>query len=215
MPAKKTTEFQEPSINVPRSTLQRLPRYLRIARKFADANKELITCAILSKILRVDATLIRKDLAYSGLKGKPKCGYKTQKVIDALQTFLKWDVARPAILIGAGNMGRALLGYEKFAKHGITIIAAFDNDPACIGKTISGKPIYSVETLAEFIQTHKPEIGIITTPPAIAQEITNILIREGIKGIWNFSPTELVAPDHIVIEDENLSCSLAILCSKL
>jgi redox-sensing transcriptional repressor len=122
----------------------------------------------------------------------------------------------PAILAGAGHLGYAILGYRGFKDYGLDIAAAFDNDFLKIGKFIHGKPVYSIDSMATYIQEHKIEIGILTVPAQCAQELADIMISSGIKAIWNFAPARITSsnPD-VLIQHENLASSLAVLSKNI
>ena len=120
-----------------------------------------------------------------------------------------------AVLIGAGKLGRALLGYSGFAAYGLNIVAAFDANDAIIGTSNSGKPIMHLSRLREFCQRYKIKIGIITVPLEEAQNVCDLLIENGILAIWNFAPTHLNVPKEILVQNENMAASLALLSKHL
>jgi redox-sensing transcriptional repressor len=117
------------------------------------------------------------------------------------------------VIIGAGRLGQALLGYNGFEAYGLNIVAAFDANP--VGNTIFGKPMMHIDQLANYCRSHKVLMGIITVPAAYAQDVCDQLIACGIKAIWNFAPTHLEVPDHILVQNENMATSLAVLSMHL
>ncbi|HWH68278.1 MAG TPA: redox-sensing transcriptional repressor Rex, partial [Candidatus Sulfotelmatobacter sp.] len=156
-----------------------------------------------------------KDLEAAGINGRPRIGYATASVVDGIEEFLGWKNSNEAFLVGAGSMGSALLGYSKFEECGLKIVAAFDTDPAKIGIPIHGKHVLPLEKLSVLAQRMHVLIGIITVPAAYAQEVADLLVAGGIRAIWNFAPIRLRLPDHIIVRNEDLYCSLASLSQKL
>ena len=144
-----------------------------------------------------------------------KIGYRREGLIRDIENFLGYANTNDAVLVGAGKLGRALLGYSGFAEYGLNIVAAFDSDDAMIGTSKSGKPIMHMSRLNDFCARNKIRIGIITVPSEFAQGVCNQLIENGILAIWNFAPTHLDVPDHILVQSENMAASLAILSKHL
>ena len=137
-----------------------------------------------------------------------------EALIEDIEQFLGYDNTTDAVLIGAGKLGQALLGYGGFEDYGLNILAAFDAHPKR-ETTDEGKPIYHISELAKFCKTHKVLMGIITTPAEAAQEVADQLIAGGIKAIWNFAPTHLDVPANILVQNENMATSLAVLSVHL
>ena len=146
--------------------------------------------------------------------GRPKIGYLRETLIDDIEQFLGYDNTTDAVLIGAGKLGQALMGYSGFDEYGLNILAAFDASPKA-EKTEEGKPIYHISQLTHFCRTHKVLMGIITVPAEAAQQVADQLIAGGIKGIWNFAPTHLDVPPNILVQYENMATSLAVLSVHL
>jgi redox-sensing transcriptional repressor len=158
---------------------------------------------------------VRKDLQYTGIIGKPKTGYSISALILAIETFLGWNNINEAFLVGAGNLGTALLGHERFSKFGMRIVAAFDTDPAKIGQWIHDKAVLPLEQLSDLAPRMSIHLGIITTPAEVAQAVADEMVKGGIQAIWNFAPVKLRVPEHIVVHNEDLYNSLASLSWKL
>ncbi|MGN0978642.1 MAG: redox-sensing transcriptional repressor Rex, partial [Faecousia sp.] len=137
-----------------------------------------------------------------------------EALIDDIEQFLGYDNTTDAVLIGAGKLGLALMGYKGFDEYGLNILAAFDLDPRQ-DKTEEGKPIYPITKLTQFCRSHKVLMGIITVPSESAQEVANQLIAGGIKAIWNFAPAYLDVPAGILVQHENMATSLAVLSVHL
>jgi redox-sensing transcriptional repressor len=158
---------------------------------------------------------VRKDLQYTGIVGKPKTGYSVPELVQAIETFLGWNNVNEAFLVGAGNLGTALLGHERFSKFGLRIVAAFDTDPEKIGQSIHDKAVLPLEKLAELAQRMSIHLGIITAPAEVAQAVADEMVKAGMQAIWNFAPVRLKVPAHIFVHNEDLYSSLASLSWKL
>lgn len=193
-------------------SIRRLPSYLHIIRQSKDEGNEYISGTVIAQELHLEPIQVRKDLAITGIVGKPKKGYPVIALMAAIEHFLGWDEMQQAILVGAGNLGTALTGYPEFQYHGLNICAAFDQDPAKIGKRIHGVPIFSLETLPEQIKNLQAKIAILTVPSAHAQGVTDIMVGAGITAIWNFTNVKLKVPDNVLVQKEDLTSGYAMLC---
>lgn len=200
---------------VPEPSLRRLPSYLYFLQRLKKTNKKVVSCSVIGQELRFDPTQVRKDLQYTGIVGKSKVGYDIDKLIDAIEIFLGWDKISPAILVGVGSLGTAVLGYPNFHRHGLEIVAAFDRDPNKIGNVVHGKEILHIDRISDFVQEMHIHVGIITVPPEAAQIVTSLLVLGGIKAIWNFAPVALSVPPDIIVQNEDLFASFPILSNKL
>lgn len=196
-------------------TLKRLPLYLRLLRKMKEEGEEYASGAVVARELGLDPIVVRKDLAITGAVGRPRLGFRMDEIISAIEEFLGWSNISDAFLVGAGNLGRALLGYRGFEQHGMRIVAAFDNNPDVIGKRIHGKIVYDVNKLPEMARRLHVQIGVLTVTAAVAQEVANAMIEGGIRAIWNFTPTSLSVPDNVILQREELASSLAVLSHRL
>jgi redox-sensing transcriptional repressor len=196
-------------------TLKRLPLYHRFLKELLQRGQDSVSCTDIGGELKLDPTQVRKDLEAAGISGRPRIGYATAEVVDGIERFLGWKKVSEAFLVGAGSMGSALLGYRKFEECGLKIVAAFDSDPAKIGLNIHGKYVLALEKLADLTQRMHVLIGIITVPAAEAQAVADALVAGGVRAIWNFAPVRLRLPEHIIVHNEDLYCSLASLSQKL
>ncbi len=196
------------------ATIQRLPIYLDYL-KSQGKDTARISATTIALALGFGEVQVRKDLASVSSSGKPKIGYHIRELIKQIEEVLGYNNVNNAIIIGAGKLGCALLGYEGFSHSGLNILAAFDADPSKTGKTESGKPIYSMAELSDFCKKTKVHIGIITVPAMHAQSACDALIEAGILAVWNFAPAHLDIPEHIIIKNENMASSLAVLSSNL
>ena len=186
------------------SVLKRLPVYLAYLKALPDDAPENISATTLAAALSMGEVQVRKDLALVSDGGRPKVGYQRVSLVADIEQFLGYDNTNDAVLIGAGKLGRALLGYSGFSEYGLNIVAAFDANPQLVGQTESAKPILPLSELERVCCKQKIYIGIITVPAAHAQEVCDLLIANGIKAIWNFEPV-----------NENMATSLAVLSKHL
>ena len=118
-------------------------------------------------------------------------------------------------MVGAGHLGYALLGYHGFKEYGVDIIAAFDNNPERVDKFINYKKVFSIDRLEEIVSRMQIKIGILTVPASVAQELADRMVNAGIKAIWNFAPLKINVPSDVVVQNENLASSLAVLSQKI
>lgn len=199
---------------ISKSVLKRLPGYLAYLKSVPEGGSPYISATALANALGMGEVQVRKDLAMVSGGGRPKIGYQRESLIEDIEQFLGYDNATDAVLIGAGKLGQALLGYRGFEEYGLNILAAFDIAPAA-DKTEDGKPILPMTKLESFCRSHKVLMGIITVPEAYAQEVCDTLIANGIKAIWNFAPTHLEVPANILVQYENMATSLAVLSMHL
>lgn len=201
--------------DISRATLKRLPTYLSYLKSMPADSPANISATALASGLHMGEVQVRKDLALVSDGGRPKIGYNRERLIADIEVFLGYGNTNDAVLIGAGKLGRALLGYSGFAAYGLNIVAAFDANDAIIGTSNSGKPIMHLSRLREICQRYKIKIGIITVPLEEAQNVCDLLIENGILAIWNFAPTHLNVPEEILVQNENMAASLALLSKHL
>lgn len=199
---------------ISKAVLKRLPGYLAYLKSIPQDGPAHISATALANALGMGEVQVRKDLAMVSDGGRPKLGYLRESLIDDIEQFLGYDNTTDAVLIGAGKLGQALLGYSGFGDYGLNILAAFDIAPDD-GVCIAQKPIYHISQLESFCRTNKVLMGIITVPGPYAQEVCDQLIACGIKAIWNFAPTHLEVPGNILVQYENMATSLAVLSMHL
>lgn len=200
---------------IPKSVLRRLPVYFAYLRALPPNAGDHISATALAKALGMGEVKVRKDLAMVSDGGRPKIGYDRVALMEDIASFLGYNNTNDAVLIGAGKLGQALLGYDGFAEYGLNILAAFDEAPAQLGEISSGKPIYPMSELPKFCEAQKTLIGIITVPKQQAQQVCDLLIECGVKAIWNFAPVHLNVPEGILVQNENMATSLAVLSKHL
>ncbi|MEW9670318.1 redox-sensing transcriptional repressor Rex [Ammoniphilus sp. 3BR4] len=192
---------------IPKVTAKRLPIYFRYLDRLSSLGIRRVSSAELSRSLNIDPATIRRDLSYLGALGRKGYGYDVEYLIQFLREFLKQDETTHVILVGVGNLGTALLQYD-FLKNNAMIVAAFDNDPSKVGQKINGIPIYPLNNFDRIVREEHALVAILTVPVQAAQEVTDQLVKSGIKGILNFTPTRLQVPDDIKIHYIDLSVEL-------
>ncbi|MFO7973846.1 MAG: redox-sensing transcriptional repressor Rex [Candidatus Hydrogenedentota bacterium] len=198
------------------SHLERLVHYYHFLGERADMDKEAtVSSRQLAELLTMDDTQVRKDLAAIGVRGVPRIGYNTVEVMEAIREVLGFDKIYKAILVGAGHLGGALAAYRGFMKYGLRIVGVFDNDPARIGTTIGGHFVYDTKELETVIMRNEARLAILAVPAEACQALADRLVRAGISGIWNFGPTTLTVPPHVVVRHEHIVVGLAELAYHL
>ena len=200
---------------ISKAMLKRLPVYLSYLKSLPDSGHTHISATALASALSMGEVQVRKDLATVSSGGRPKVGYLRESLVADLEEFLGYGNSNNAVIIGAGKLGMALMGYSGFAEYGLNIVAAFDTNPALVGQESSGKAILALEQLSRFCQEQNIKIGVITVPAERAQEVCDRLIEAGIAAIWNFAPTHLDVPEDILVQNENMAASLALLSKHL
>ena len=195
--------------NISKPVMKRLPQYHAYLKELSD-DVIYISATAIANALDLGEVQVRKDLALVSDSGKPKVGYPRETLLQELEEFLGYHCTDNAILVGAGKLGQALMDYSGFREYGLHVLAAFDQAPVR-DRTESGKQILPMEHLQSFIHTHRVRIGIITVPADKAQMVCDQLVACGILAIWNFAPVRLEVPAHILVQNENLATSLAVI----
>lgn len=200
--------------SVTKATLSRLPYYLRYLKELSPEDTPYISATSIAKNLSLGEVQVRKDLNAVSGKGKPKLGYKTADLIKCLENVLGHENITPAVLVGAGKLGRALLEYDEFENYGVKITAAFDCNDQVL-KYHGSVEILPMSQFDEFCKAHHIQIGIITVGEGSAQKVCDQMLESGITAIWNFAPCKLIVPDGTLFLQENLALSLAHLNNQL
>ncbi|MDF7627308.1 redox-sensing transcriptional repressor Rex [Leuconostocaceae bacterium ESL0723] len=196
---------------IPRATAKRLPIYFRYLTFLNDAGTERISSSELSDAIKFDAATIRRDFSYFGALGKRGYGYDVKALLDFFSKVLDQDSLINVALIGVGHLGQALLNFNFHQSSNMRIAAAFDVNPERIGHVLSGVPIYSMDDLQEQIRVQRINIAILTVPQEVAQDITDELIKAGIKGILNFTPVRVTVPAGVRVQNVDLTNELQTL----
>lgn len=200
---------------ISKRALQRLPTYLSYLKSLPGSGEDSISATAIAERLELGEVQVRKDLALVSNRGRPKIGYIRSELIADLEKFLGYNDVSSAVLVGAGQLGKALLSYDGFRSYGINIVAAFDISPSIIQSVYYDKQIFHLSKLENLCKRFKIHIGIITVPAKEAQEICDLLVKIGIKAIWNFAPVHLQVPEGILVQNENMAASLAVLSNHL
>ncbi len=198
--------------NMSRQALKRLPVYMSYLKSINNGENEYISSAAVAKALGLNEVQVRKDLgAVCKSVGIPKRGFLICDLIGGISDYLGYESSKVAVLIGAGNLGMALMSYRGFENYGIEIIAAFDIN--C--DLADNRKVFPLSELGKVCRNYNVKIGIITVPEKAAQQACDMLVENGIKAIWNFAPTYLKAPGDILVQNENMASSLALLSNHL
>ena len=200
---------------VPQTTVRRLSTYLRTLGLESASGTQSISSARLSEVTGFTAAQIRRDLANFGHFGRRGVGYSVEGLRQELRAILGVDVEWNLVLIGVGNLGKALLAYRGFNQMGFRIIAAFDNDQRKVGSTLSGLTVEPVSKLGERIGEFDIELAIMTTPAEAAQEVLDGLVAAGIRAVLNFAPRRLYAPKGVQISNVDLTIEVEYLSHSL
>lgn len=201
--------------NVTKATLGRLPQYLQFLNGLPPGQYDHISATTIAKMLSLGEVQVRKDLAAVSGLGKPKVGYRTSELIKDLEDALGCKKLTPAILVGAGKLGRALLDYNGFEEYGVQITAAFDCNEQVLRMNKTSKEILPISSLKKYCTENGIRIGIITVGSGSAQDVCDQMLEAGITAIWNFAPCQLKVTDNVLVEQENLALSLAHLNSQI
>ena len=198
--------------NLSRQALKRLPVYMSYLKTLEKTETEYVSSATVAQALDLNDVQVRKDLAaVCKSSGIPKKGFAVRDLINGISDFLGYGSGNDAILIGAGNLGMALMSYRGCDNYGINIVAAFDTRP----EVIDNERVYELSQIKEICKKHDIKIGIITVPVDSAQRVCDMLVESGILAIWNFAPTHIKAPANILVQNENMASSLALLSNHL
>ena len=200
---------------VPLVVIKRLPRYYRYLGELLDNKIYRVSSTELSEKMGVTASQIRQDLNYFGGFGQQGYGYNVQMLYDAITTLLGLNKGYKTVIIGAGNLGRALANYAGFSKRGFELIGVFDTNPAIIGKEISGHIIRHYDDAECFMKSEKPDIAILAVPKATVNKVAEDMVKFGLKAFWNFAHVDLELPGDVIVENVHLSDSLMTLSYRM
>ncbi len=200
---------------ISKAVVKRLPRYYRYLGDLMAAKVERISSNELSRMMNVTASQIRQDLNNFGGFGQQGYGYNVKYLYNEIGKILGLDRTYNMIIIGAGNLGKAIANYVKFEKRGFLVRGVFDRNPELRGGIVRGIQIQTLDELPGFLQENVVHIATITVPKAVAEQITPILVENGVKAIWNFAHTDLAVPPDVVVENVHLSESLMQLSYNL
>lgn len=198
--------------DIPAQTLRRLPGYYNYLKGLQQQGETQISAPAIARALGYHEVQVRKDLAtVSEIPGRPRTGFVLEPLLFNIGDALGFHNQAKAVLLGVGQLGRALLGYQGFRASGVHIVAAFDTQPELHGSIIDGREVHPLEELPALCRQMDVCIGILAVPADVAQEVCDLLLAAGVRGIWNFAMVHLHTPEHVVVQNENLATNLALL----
>ena len=210
-----STYIPKEADKVPEPTLRRLPWYLSNIKLMKEKGEQYVSSTQVSKEINIDASQIAKDLSYVNISGRTRVGYNIDALIEVLESFLGFTNMHKAFLFGVGSLGAALLRDSGLHHFGLEIVAAFDVNPELVGKDLNGIPIFHSDDFEAKMKEYDVNIGVLTVPINIAQEITNKMVDGGIKAVWNFTPFRIRVPENIVVQNTSLYAHLAVMFNRL
>lgn len=194
------------------AVIRRLPRYYRRLSELQRKGAVRISSSALGKDMGLTASQIRQDLSCFGEFGQQGYGYQVDSLREEIGEILGINRGHSVVVLGAGNLGRALMENFEFLHNGFSLLAAFDVDENKVGTEISGVPVYHIDTLEPFLTEHPVSVGLLTVPRCAAKPMARRLVDAGIQGLWNFTNCELAFPDSdVVVESVHFSDSLLTL----
>nr|WP_234044416.1 redox-sensing transcriptional repressor Rex [Haloferula rosea] len=195
-------------IDIPKKAIYRLSIYHRCLKRLVELGEETVSSSALAKAAGVKPAQLRKDLAYFGQFGTRGLGYPVEALAAMIRDVLGRERLQPVVLVGAGNLGSALLRYQGFQKEGFEVVAAFDADPeAAVSRGVQ-VPVFSEKEMEERLQADGVRLAILCVPGPIAQSLANRLVAAGVTGILNFSPVVLEVPEEVVVNNVDLALEL-------
>ena len=210
-----STSIRKEADKVPEPTLRRLPWYLSNIKLMKEKGEQYVSSTQISKEINIDASQIAKDLSYVNISGRTRVGYNIDALIEVLENFLGFTNMHKAFLFGVGSLGAALLRDSGLHHFGLEIVAAFDVNPELVGKDLNGIPIFHSDDFEAKMKEYDVNIGVLTVPINIAQEITDKMVDGGIKAVWNFTPFRIRVPENIVVQNTSLYAHLAVMFNRL
>ena len=204
--------YKAPKTPAPELAIRRLLVYLDYLK---GINADCVSSSQIADAFGFTAIQVRKDIAHTGFTGRPKHGYNRAELIKHIEGFLGFNDKMNALLVGAGNIGRALASYSGFARYSLKIVAICDSNPHLHNMEIGGKKICSPQAALDLIKKLKIKMAIIAVPAEASQNIADMLVGAGIKAIWNFSSARLSCPADVIVQNEDLGASLSVLSQKL
>jgi redox-sensing transcriptional repressor len=196
--------------------LVRLMHYYHLLQDRAvNDGPEIISSAEIADTLGLDDTLVRKDLAAIGVRGRPRVGFETPAVMTAIRDTMGFNDTYNAVIIGSGRLGGAIAAYGGFSKYGLRVVALFDAETSRIGTIHSGHFVQSIDNLEQLVARHGVRLAVLTVPVEAAQSLADRVVQAGIRAIWNFAPTSINVPEGVVVRNEHISVGLAALAYNL
>ena len=200
---------------ISKAVISRLPRYYRYLRELIDQGVERISSEELSRLMKATASQIRQDLNHFGGFGQQGYGYNVKSLYKEIGNILGVEQAHNIIVLGAGNLGRALVKYNGFSQHGFNFCSLFDVDEALCGKSVNGIGIRPIHEVDDYVRSHEIDIAALTIPMDKAREMSMLLYDAGIRYFWNFTNIDLQLPDDAIVKDVHLLDSLLELSYRI
>lgn len=197
--------------NISMAVIKRLPKYHRYLQELLRNDVDRISSKELGEKIGFTASQIRQDLNCFGDFGQQGYGYNVKDLYEQISLILGLDKTYNGIIVGAGNIGQAIANYSRFAQVGLEINAIFDANPKLIGMKIRDIEIQDIDILRQYLKENPIDIGIICVPRINAQKVCDIMVENGVSGIWNFAPVDLAVPNDVTVENVHLSESLLTL----
>jgi redox-sensing transcriptional repressor len=201
--------------HISESTVRRLSHYYRVLEEVEAEGKRLISSHRLAEREGITSAQVRKDLSYFGSFGRRGLGYNVQHLRERIRGILGLDRRWRVALVGAGNIGAALLAYRGFARQGFDVVAVFDRDPLRIGQSLGDLAIRDIAELPRIAGELRIEMGVIATPVRAAQEVADVLVAAGVGGILNFAPRKLFVPANVALRNVDMSVEFESLSFSL
>ncbi len=202
-------------VTIPEPALRRLPWYLSYVKLLKSQGETIVSSTQIAKMIDVSAAQIAKDLSYVNISGKTRVGYGVDELIQVLESFLGFTKSHKAVVFGVGSLGAALLSDSGLEQFGLKIIAGFDVNSSIVNKKVHDIPVFPVDNFIEWNRSMEAEIGVLTVPSGVAQEVSEYMIQGGIKAIWNFTPFRVRVPAGVVLQNTSLYAHLAVMFNRL
>lgn len=200
---------------IPEPSLRRLPWYLAFARLCQNKGEQSLSSTQIARGVGVESSVVAKDLSYVAVTGRTRVGYDVEELIAYLENFLGFGQTHKAFLFGVGKLGGALLQDSGLEQFGLDIAAGFDNKYELSGTSINRTPIHHISRFRDLQELMHVEIGVLTVPVEAAQQTAEVLVENGIKAIWNFTPVRIQVPEHIVVQNTSIYAHLALIYNRL
>lgn len=197
--------------NISMAVIKRLPKYYRYLQELLRNDVDRISSKELGEKIGFTASQIRQDLNCFGDFGQQGYGYNVKDLYNQISIILGLDKSYKGVIVGAGNIGQAIANYGRFLQNGLSIEAIFDVNPKLVGMGIRDIEIQDIDELKEYLTNNIVDIGIICVPRVNAQKVCDLMVNNGVTGIWNFAPVDLVVPENVTVENVHLSESLLTL----
>ena len=213
--AKNRLRSESLTEEIPDKIIRRLPHYYVQLKNMMKNNIDYVSSEQLAKIMGFSSSLIRRDLSHFGQFGKKSYGYDVHCLYENLQQILGFGCEKTMVIVGAGFLGRALANNKSYSERGYTLKGIFDKDPAIIGLEFNNLKVMDIELAPDFISQHGIDVATLAVPAEEAQEAADLLVKAGIKGIWDFTETPVEVPDEIILIEQNMNDGLCKISCKL